>query len=279
MGEVHPWCPILERAEARMIASSVQEWGESHPGAEATVERCAGGYLVFAGRGCFLSRAVGVGIGEPVTATDVERVLEFFASRGDVPRVDLSPASDPALGRWLVERGLVVGERKNVLALDMARAGVMPAREQASHDADVTLHWIDERDGAGVEPFLGLVRRGFDVPDEGSMGPYRLLAAHSIGRRVIATRGGAGAGSGIVALIPGEGGDPQTANLTCGSVLAPFRRKGIQAAMMVERLRRARAEGHSLAFVRSRPGVATERNAERLGFGLVYEKVMVTAPV
>ena len=64
----------------------------------------------------------------------------------------------------------------------------------------------------------------------------------------------------------------QTATLITGSVLADHRRRGIQSAMIVERLKMARDRGASYALIASSPGAATERNALRLGARLVYHQ-------
>ena len=50
------------------------------------------------------------------------------------------------------------------------------------------------------------------------------------------------------------------------SVLEEHRRKGIQQALIAERLRRAAAAGAMIATIGARPFVATERNVRRMGF-------------
>src|SRR5690606_20242347 len=57
-----------------------------------------------------------------------------------------------------------------------------------------------------------------------------------------------------------------------------FRRRGIQQALMVERLAAVRARGCVLATIGSHPDTPTERNAMRLGFAMAYTKVIVVRP-
>lgn len=62
------------------------------------------------------------------------------------------------------------------------------------------------------------------------------------------------------------------------SVLPEYRKRGIQQAMIGERLRIARQEGAHFATISARPGVATERNARRMGFEVAYTKAIVVRP-
>jgi GNAT superfamily N-acetyltransferase len=61
-------------------------------------------------------------------------------------------------------------------------------------------------------------------------------------------------------------------------VLAEFRGRGVQQALMATRLQRALALGSTLAAIISHPHVATERNAVRLGFALGYTRVVLVRP-
>jgi GNAT superfamily N-acetyltransferase len=54
-----------------------------------------------------------------------------------------------------------------------------------------------------------------------------------------------------------------------------YRRRGIQQALIVARLERGRERGSRQAFIISGPGIPTERNATRLGFGMAYTRVVL----
>jgi GNAT superfamily N-acetyltransferase len=62
------------------------------------------------------------------------------------------------------------------------------------------------------------------------------------------------------------------------SVLEAFRRRGIQQALIAERLRRAAASGAGVATIGARPCVPTERNVRRMGFQVAYTKTILVRP-
>jgi GNAT superfamily N-acetyltransferase len=57
-----------------------------------------------------------------------------------------------------------------------------------------------------------------------------------------------------------------------------FRKRGIQTALLFARLAAAQELGCDLAISLTEPGSASQRNLERLGFGLAYTKVTMVAP-
>jgi GNAT superfamily N-acetyltransferase len=68
------------------------------------------------------------------------------------------------------------------------------------------------------------------------------------------------------------------ATLYAASVLPAFRRRGVQTAMIAERLRLALGRGAEFATITSDPDGPTERNARRLGFVSCYTRLILTRP-
>ena len=58
--------------------------------------------------------------------------------------------------------------------------------------------------------------------------------------------------------------------LSADSTLPGFRGRGIQQAIQRHRLRLAREAGCTLVVTEAEPGSGSQRNMERLGFGVVY---------
>ena len=92
---------------------------------------------------------------------------------------------------------------------------------------------------------------------------YNLFIAREGGEAVGA--GGCESGEGVTLLFG-------------TSVKASHRRRGIQQVLMAARLERGRELGSWLAVINSRPGIPTERNAARLGFGMAYSRAVLVKP-
>ena len=80
-------------------------------------------------------------------------------------------------------------------------------------------------------------------------------------------------------MVGGAGGliIPQyrTAGLFGAATLPEFRGRGIQTALLTNRLRLAQNAGCDLAVTLTMPGTTSQRNAERAGFKTAYTKVVV----
>ncbi len=104
---------------------------------------------------------------------------------------------------------------------------------------------------------------------EASIGVANRVVQHERSDSFLATiQGEAAGGSGMESA-------PPVACLFGTSVLPRFRRRGIQAALILKRVERARERGCELAVIHSKPGIPTERNAARVGFFMAYTKVVM----
>jgi hypothetical protein len=64
--------------------------------------------------------------------------------------------------------------------------------------------------------------------------------------------------------------------MICGDGTLPrFRYRGVQTALLEARLAHAREAGCDLATMCTQPGSGSQRNAERLGFRVVYARTMM----
>ncbi len=71
---------------------------------------------------------------------------------------------------------------------------------------------------------------------------------------------------------------PKAAALFALAVLPAYRRRGVQQALIAARLRAAAEAGATVVTISALPGVATERNARRMGFQVAYTKVVLVRP-
>lgn len=73
--------------------------------------------------------------------------------------------------------------------------------------------------------------------------------------------------------------DDGLAQLCGAATLPPFRRRGIQAALLRVRLAEARQAGCDLAVVTTQPGSKSQANAMRQGFSVLYARVVLVKPL
>src|SRR5262245_63706350 len=95
----------LERAEASSNAEFVEARARLFPESGAEWIEVAGAYAMFDGVGSPLTQTFGLGVFDPVTQADMERLEEFFKKRGAHVHHEVCPMGEPALLALLYERG------------------------------------------------------------------------------------------------------------------------------------------------------------------------------
>ncbi|MEC8051050.1 MAG: hypothetical protein VX210_09690 [Myxococcota bacterium] len=221
------------------------------------------GVMGFSYPGAWPSRVTGLGMREPVTRQMLEDVLAFYRGRQSTIKLYASPYSHPSLWEQLRLHRFSIDDWDSVLFWDL-RDPLIEFESAATYEfANIDQHSQDTMkyelaqanligfSDALTEPTIGLALKVIEHPRTEFIGLWQDEAC-------IATAG----------LEYYQ----QTATLITGSVLADHRRRGIQSAMIVERLKMARDRGASYALIASSPGAATERNALRLGARLVYHQ-------
>jgi GNAT superfamily N-acetyltransferase len=231
------------------------------PESTLVLEACCGGLLVFAGADSPLTRGRGVGMGAAVTPADVDRLEAFFLSRGARVTLQVCPFAHPSLFEELARRGYRFVEIEHVSTRALEQ-GFSPAPLPSGIEVRATTP--DE-----ATLWATTVARGFADDDSASA---ETIAA---GTAMIRTRGalcflafagGEAAGAGAMTMRDG------LASLFATSVRAPFRRRGVQAALLDARLALAARSGCDLATVTTSPGSPSQRNVERRGFRVVYSR-------
>lgn len=135
---------------------------------------------------------------------------------------------------------------------------------------------IDPQHDAQVRAFIDVSTSGFRPAgqplDPANEELTRRSIEHPRARCFLALVDGTPVGGGSL-----EVGD-EIACLYGTSVLPAFRRLGIQQALILRRLEHCRQAGCRVATIHSTPGASTDRNANRLGFALIYTKVVLSLP-
>jgi GNAT superfamily N-acetyltransferase len=258
----------LEGALARELEGFAEAASRVYPDAGAQAVRIAGGVALFAGAGSPINQAAGLGFDVEVTGDDLDRLVEFYDSRGVTPLVVVCPLAHAFLVRGLSARGFAVAGFENALVRPLS-----PDEELPAPDPAIEIRSVPAEDR---EHYARMVVEGFAAPGvkptDGEWRLGRVSTARPQARLLMAYVDGEPAGTGELVI------DDGLALLTGDTTLPPFRRRGVQRALQLHRLALARESGCDLATSDARPGSASQRNMERLGFRVAYTRVEL-APV
>lgn len=231
-----------------------------------------GGVACCSGPGSWANQALNCGMGgETVTTEDAMALGAWYEARGCEPKIQVVPFADPSLARSLGEAGFILREFEMVFACDV--------RERTpggwSMPEGVTFEDLDPDDEELLEASVRLATPIYAPdgdPPQAMVDSFRAMARHPRMRTILVRADGVlVASSGLE--IAGE-----IASL-CGAAVVPEqRRRGIQRALIEARLDAAARAGCEVVTVTSLPGIPTERNAMRAGFGPSYTKVALVRP-
>jgi GNAT superfamily N-acetyltransferase len=231
----------------------------------AAEEEICGGHMVFAGLGSPIGRATGVGLDQPLTASDLDRIETFYRERGAPSQVDLTPMHEPAVFEMFKDRGYSIAELNNVLYRKLDKEEkflAVPAgceiRRSSAQEAEITGAIVESAffpDGA-PEAFRGLIAPLYQMEDA-------LAFVATVDGKPVAC------GTGIVIAR-------HAVFALCGAgTLAQYRGRGLQTALLQARMAAASRAGCEYATVVTQGGSTSQHNAERLGFRVAYSKVTV----
>jgi GNAT superfamily N-acetyltransferase len=244
-----------ERSGIRTAVSTVQRL---YPETGAAYLEIAGGLAAFTGPESPLSEAYGVGATASVSDDDVARITEFYESRNAKPRVYVTPFSHPSLATALAAAGYVPAEYVNFLASDNFR--LHAARDERIAPASDFAAWAV----ASTQAFS-------------SGGPGERSGDSRIATILVQSEG-------VLPLeLRVDGTIVATAAMDCrdgcatlfgGSTLRGFRGRGLHAALIRERIARARDAGAQFMRAGADPGSVSERNFHRCGFTTLYTRTL-----
>ncbi len=232
----------------------------------------AGGVMSRAAPGSWMNVVVGAGMDAPVSADEVASLVDHYACRGIEPRVEMCPFADPSFMAELEAAGFTLRILENVLVRPLDAGEAFTPLHAAP--PGLVIEQIDPSDAVAIREYVLTAMAGFIPP--GVEAPDAVIASAERAARHPRT-------VAIVARLPGEAGRTvvgaggmeiagEIASLFGLSVAEPFRRRGIQQAMLAYRLRLAAQRGARVATIGSKPGAHTERNVRRMGFELAYTK-------
>ena len=264
----------IDRAEGALCARFANSrTGTAAPPAQ--ILPMSGGLAVYAGPSSPINKVIGLGLDTPLDLTALDEVEDQWRRRNEPVRIEMSVLTDPEIGRSLSDRGYRLQGFENVLGhqLGQLQARLPPiVTVELLRDEDVET-WLD----IAADAFSDLDGTG-SVPDDAmpraqlreAVAAY--VAVPSV-RRYLARIDGIPVGEaamsieGDIAIIAGAG------------TLPAFRGRGVQKALLQQRLNEAVAAGCRLAVVTTAPGTRSQDNVMRRGFALLYARAILVKPL
>ncbi|HLW76300.1 MAG TPA: GNAT family N-acetyltransferase [Bryobacteraceae bacterium] len=250
----------LERAEGRACVEFAEARRRMFPENGAEWMEAGGAYAVFDGADSPVTQTFGLGIFEELTGETLNRIEEFFFARGANADHEVSPHAGIAALKLLCERGYRPIEVSSV----MYREVTAPAGATAPN---IRVRAIDSSEAA---LWTEISARGWSHDHPELYGFLKQFGAITCARRN---------GPSFLAEVDGQ---PGAAGVLCidggvalfgGSATVPeLRRRGLQSALLNERMRYAHDHGCDVAMMVALPGSDSQRNAERQGFRIAYTR-------
>jgi GNAT superfamily N-acetyltransferase len=234
-----------------------------NPSDPAETMHVAGGIAFFGGVEYPVNQIVGMGLHGEVTGDDVDRVEDFFRSRGVASTVVVSPLAHESLRALLGQRGYTIAEFNSVLIrrIDPGEPFTLPAGLVVERVTPETL-----------QPWMSAIAQGLaqDIAvAESVFGGFAMLPGALPFLARIEGKVAGGCGGRVIA-------EARMAALFGTATLPEFRRRGVQTALIAQRLHEAAKAQCEYAVVSTHPGSGSQRNMERRGFRLAYTKVVMT---
>jgi GNAT superfamily N-acetyltransferase len=249
---------MVSAISGRECAQAVNSFA---PEVAAATEDIAGGIVAFTGVDSPVTQAFGFGLNGPVAETELDRLEHFFFSRGAPVTLELCPFIDQSLVALLQKRPYRLEEFSNVLVRDIG------ADEKFAPPASAVTVRAAEANEAKL--FMRVVTDGFaeQTPVTQSLqGVVEGFFYRARGQCFFGLVDGEMAGAGAAAVHDG------LAEFYGATTLPQFRNRGVQKALIAQRLAWAAQHGCAMATTTTGPGTSSQRNYERAGFQIVYSR-------
>lgn len=262
----------IDGAEANLSTQVAAAARRRDPAAPFFVQSLAGGIAVCLGPQSPLTKVIGVGFAGIPDGAELEAVELAFLERGAPVRAEVATLADPAFSATLSKRGYVLEGFENVLGRaiipdDAAETAIPGIEVTQTTDARV---WTDVVIDGFQQPDTGVVSApGEFFPREALEQAYADTAAAGGFSRYLARIGGVAVGGATMRI------DGAVAQLCGAATLLPFRRRGVQTALLRARLRDAAHAGCDIAVVTTQPGSRSQQNVQRRGFALLYSRAIL----
>jgi GNAT superfamily N-acetyltransferase len=243
-------CRQFADARRRLYSASGAEWIE-----------CAGAYAVFDTVDSPVTQTFGLGLFEKLTPAALDTIERFFRDRNAPVMHEVSPFAGVAAHDMLCARNYRPCEISNVLCRPLEQV-----TSQIPGNIKVRVVSPDE-----AELWSKINARGWASEHPEYQDFFLQMGA------IVCAREGSPSFLAEVDGMPGAAGAlsiHERVALFGGAATVPeLRRRGLQTALLHERLRYAFQQGCDLAMIVAQPGSESQRNAERRGFRVAYTRI------
>jgi GNAT superfamily N-acetyltransferase len=250
----------LERAEAHACVQFAEARRRLFPESGAEWMECAGAYAIFDGVDSPVTQSFGLGLFEQLNAASLGAIEGFFLDRGAPVFHEVSPLAGTAALDLLCASHYRPVEISSVLYRSVER----PIAESPGH---IRLRVVAPEE---ARVWSETSARGWAHERPELVNFLKQIGDISTGREhslcFLAEIDGAPGAAGVLCIHNGVA-------LFGGSATVPeLRRRGLQAALLEERMRYAFDKGCDLAMMVAEAGSDSQRNAERKGFRIAYTR-------
>jgi hypothetical protein len=250
----------LERAEGHACIEFVEVRQRLSPESGAEWIECGGAYAAFDGTDSPITQTFGLGLFEDLCPATLDAIERFFLDRGAPVFHEVSPMAGVAALDLLCARNYRPIEISSVLCQPIEK----PSHEHNGHIC-VRVVGSDE-----IQLWTDISTRGWTSDHPELLEFFRQFSTLSSARRnsvyFLAEFEGKPAAAGL--LYPHEG----VALFGGAATIPELRHRGLQSALLRERMRYAFEHGCDLASMAAEAGSDSQRNAERNGFRIAYTR-------
>jgi GNAT superfamily N-acetyltransferase len=251
----------LEHAEGQACLQFAEARRRSFPDSGAEWMRCAGAYVVFDGPDSPVTQTFGLGLFKDLTLDALPEIERFLQERGARVQHEVSPFAGAAALDLLCARGYRPVEISSVLYQAVQEPVV-------ALPSGITVRVIGPEE---MPVWNEISLRGWthEHPElvEFMSAMMGLASARTNSVLFLAELDGVPGAAGTLAVHEGVA-------LFGGAATVPdLRRRGLQTALLEERMRYAAGAGYDLAMMVTEVGSESQRNAERKGFRIAYTRM------
>jgi ribosomal protein S18 acetylase RimI-like enzyme len=257
----------IDRAEGALCAGLARSKKEV-----SLVLSIAGGSAVYVAPRSPINKVIGLGFDGTIDENELAAVEDAWRQRNEPVRIELCSLTDPQIVQMLCQRGYVMqgfenqlGRRLGDLKPDDHAAVWITAPSSESELKDwkrILAVAFTSMDGTGsvVDEVMDLEALEKIMTEMTSAPGFRRYLASLDGRPV---------GSGSVRF------DGKLAQMCGAGTLPQFRGRGVQKALLQQRLCDAQSAGCELAVVTTAPGSRSQENMMKRGFALLYARAIL----